>query len=99
MLINTRGLTNLGTFRTYAQAYLEEHPEIRNDLTLMTRQLPPGPNGIPIEIYAFTNTTEWVKYESIQADIFDHLLSIVQEFELRIYQNPTGQDFRSGLKV
>ncbi len=99
MPINTRRLTNLGTFRKYAEAYLEDHARIRNDLTLMTRQLPPGPNGIPIEIYAFTNTTDWIEYESIQADIFDHLLSIVTEFDLRIYQNPTGQDFRNGLSV
>ncbi len=96
--INTRRLTNLGTFRKYTEAYLEDHPRIRNDLTLMTRQLPPGPNGIPIEIYAFTNTTDWIEYESIQADIFDHLLSVVPEFELKIFQNPTGQDFRNGLK-
>jgi len=98
VLINTRRLTNLGTFRIYAQKYLEDHPSIRNDLTLMTRQLDPGPQGIPIEIYAFTNTTVWQEYESIQADIFDHLLSVIQEFELHIFQNPTGQDFRAGLK-
>ena len=97
--ISARRLTNLGTFRVYAQAYLEDHPRIRKDLTLMTRRLPPGPNGIPIEIYAFTDTTVWGEYESIQADIFDHLLSVLSEFDLRVYQNPTGQDFRNGLHV
>jgi len=92
--VNGRRMTNLGTFRTYAQAYLEHHPQIRNDLTLMVRQLPPGPAGIPLEIYAFTGDTVWQHYENIQADIFDHLLSIVSEFELNIFQNPSGRDFR-----
>ena len=93
--VNGRRMTNLGTFRAYAQAYLERHPRLNHGLTTMARQLPPGPNGIPLEVYAFTATTDWLEYEAIQADIFDHLLSVVQEFDLRIFQNPSGGDFRS----
>ena len=95
--VNIRRLTNLGTFRFYAQAYLKNHPKIRKDLTLMARHLPPGPNGIPIEVYAFTNDTVWQNYEAIQADVFDHLLSVVAEFELQIFQNPSGRDFKSAI--
>jgi len=94
MKVNGRRMTNLGTFRAYAQAYLEQHSQLNHALTTMVRQLPPGPNGIPMEIYAFTASTEWLAYEGIQADIFDHLLSIIPEFDLRIFQNPTGRDFR-----
>ncbi len=97
--VNGRRMTNLGTFRAYAQAYLEQHPQLNHHLTTMARQLPPGPNGLPLEIYAFTATTEWLEYEAIQADIFDHLLSVVGEFDLRIFQNPSGGDFRSLIGV
>jgi len=92
--VNRRHMTNIGTFRVYAQNYLENHPQIKHSLTTMVRQLPPGPNGLPLEVYAFTNTTEWLEYESIQGDVFDHLLSVVPEFDLQIFQNPGGQDFR-----
>lgn len=92
--VNRRHMTNLGTFRIYAQAYLENHPQIKHSLTTMVRQLPPGPNGLPLEVYAFTSTTEWLEYEAIQGDIFDHLLSVVPEFDLQIFQNPGGRDFR-----
>jgi miniconductance mechanosensitive channel len=92
--VNRRQMTNIGTFRAYAQAYLEKHSKINHSLTTMVRQLPPGPNGLPMEVYAFTNTTEWLAYESIQGDIFDHLLSVVPEFDLHIFQNPAGMDFR-----
>ena len=92
--VNGRRMTNLGTFRAYTQAYLETHPKLNHSLTTMVRQLPPGPNGLPLEVYAFTNTTEWLAYEAVQADIFDHLLSVVGEFDLRIFQNPSGSDFR-----
>lgn len=91
--VNGRRLTNIGVFRVYAEAYLKNHPKINKNLTLMVRQLPPGPNGLPIEVYAFTNDIIWQNYEAIQADIFDHLLAIVQEFDLRIFQNPSGRDF------
>jgi len=90
--VNRRRLTNVGTFRAYAYNYLKNHPKIRKDMTLIVRQLAPGPEGLPIEIYCFTNTTAWAVYEDIQSDIFDHLLAIVPEFGLRLYQKPAGSD-------
>lgn len=92
--VNGRRLTNLGTFRAYLVHYLKAHPRIHPGLIQMVRQLAPGPNGIPLEIYAFTNTTAWVEYEGIQADIFDHIFAVLPEFGLRVYQNPTGHDMR-----
>ncbi|MEE9329710.1 MAG: mechanosensitive ion channel domain-containing protein [Parvularculaceae bacterium] len=92
-LVNGRRLTNVGTFRAYTEAYLRGHPNISKDLTLLVRQLQPTEYGLPIEIYAFTNVTDWLEYEAIMADIFDHILASAREFELRIYQNPTGNDF------
>ncbi|WP_455476708.1 mechanosensitive ion channel family protein [Bartonella sp. B41] len=89
---NTRRLTNIGTFRTYVLAYLQKHPKIKQNMTLITRQLPPTPNGLPLEIYCFTNTTVWKEYEQIQSDIFDHLYSILPAFGLKIFQNPSGYD-------
>ena len=97
--IHRRRLTNIGTFRAYAEAYLNSHPKINSqNLTHMVRQLAPGPNGLPMEIYCFTNDIVWQNYESIQADIFDHLLAVVPEFELSIFQNPSGKDFSSIVK-
>ncbi len=90
--VNRRRLTNVGTFRAYAYNYLKNHPSIHKGMTLMVRQLSPGPEGLPLEIYCFTNTTEWAVYEDIQSDIFDHLLAIVLEFGLRLYQKPAGSD-------
>jgi miniconductance mechanosensitive channel len=90
--VNQRRLTNVGTFRAYAFNYLRNHPKVRQDLTLLVRQLAPGPDGLPLEIYCFTNTTAWAEYEDIQSDIFDHLLAIVPEFGLRVYQRPAGSD-------
>ncbi len=90
--VNRRHLTNIGTFRAYAYNYLKNHPEIHEGMTLIVRQLGPGPEGLPLEIYCFTNTTEWAAYEGIQSDIFDHLLAIVPEFGLRLYQKPAGSD-------
>jgi len=91
--VNMRRLTNIGTFRAYTRHYLERHPRIRQDMTLLVRQLSPGPQGVPIEIYCFTTTTAWGEYEDIQADIFDHLLAIVPEFGLRLFQQPAGTEF------
>jgi len=91
--VNRRRLTNIGTFRAYTYNYLKNHPKIHEGMTLMVRQLGPGPEGLPLEIYCFTNTTEWAVYEDIQSDIFDHLLAIVPEFGLRLYQKPAGSDF------
>jgi len=90
--VNLRRLTNVGTFRAYTLQYLEQHPQIHQDMTLLVRQLAPGPEGLPIEIYCFTTTTAWAEYEDIQADIFDHLLAIVPAFGLRLYQKPAGTD-------
>jgi miniconductance mechanosensitive channel len=90
--VNRRRLTNVGTFRAYAYNYLKNHPKIDKNMTLIVRQLGPGPEGLPLEIYCFTNTTDWVAYEGIQSDIFDHLLAIVPEFGLRLYQKPAGSD-------
>ena len=92
--INARRITNIGTLRAYVIAYLQSHPRIKGaDFTLMVRQLPPGPEGLPIEIYCFTDTVDWGEYEAIQADIFDHLLAILPEFGLRLFQQPSGLDF------
>ncbi len=93
-LINGRRLTNVGTFRAYIKAYLQNHPKIRNDMTFLIRQLNPGSNGLPIEIYVFANDIRWLNYEEIQSDIFDHILSVVPRFDLRVFQNPTGSDFQ-----
>jgi miniconductance mechanosensitive channel len=91
---NGRRLTNLGTLRAYLEAYLKASPNIHQEMTCMVRQLHPGAEGIPLEIYAFTNTTAWVAYENIQADIFDHIFAVLPEFGLRIYQSPTGYDMQ-----
>ncbi|MCH7503762.1 MAG: mechanosensitive ion channel [Proteobacteria bacterium] len=90
--VNRRRMTNVGTFRAYAFNYLKNHPRIHDDMTLIVRQLAPGPEGLPLEVYCFTSTTEWAAYEDIQSDIFDHLLAIVPEFGLRLYQKPAGSD-------
>jgi len=88
-----RLLTNVGTFRAYVFNYLKQHPKIHDrDFTLLVRQLPPGPEGLPIELYCFSNDQDWVRYEGIQSDIFDHILAILPEFGLRAFQSPTGHD-------
>jgi len=94
VLVNGRRMTNVGTFRAYIEAYLKQHPKIHNNMTFLVRQLPVSEKGLPIEIYVFSNDQEWANYEAIQADIFDHLLAVVPEFGLRVFQNPTGDDFR-----
>ncbi|QEY24899.1 miniconductance mechanosensitive channel [Neisseria animalis] len=91
--LNGRRLTNLGTFRAYLKHYLENHPRIRKDMTLLVRQTEGSGNGIPLEIYCFTNTVAWGEYEAIQSDIFDHIFAVIGEFGLRVFQNPTGHDF------
>ena len=92
-----RRLTNLGTFRVYVQKYLEAHPKTHKEMTLLTRQLAPGPEGIPIEIYCFSNDTAWARYEGFQGDIFDHLIAVLPEFGLRAFQSPAGSDFGRAL--
>lgn len=91
-LINGRRMTNLGVFRKYLEQYLHSHPRIRKDLTILVRQLAMEDRGIPIEIYCFTQTTAWLEYEDIQADIFDHLLAGASYFGLEIFQQPSGSD-------
>ena len=93
VLVNGRRMTNIGTFRAYVEAYLRSNSKIHQEMTFLIRQLAPGPNGLPMEIYVFTNDTVWARYEAIQSDIFDHILAVVPQFGLRIFQNPTGRDF------
>lgn len=92
---NQRRLTNLGTFRAYVEFYLKQHPGIAQNQTIMVRQLQPTSEGLALEIYSFANTTVWKDYEAIQADIFDHLIAILPEFGLRIYQAPSGSDMKA----
>ncbi|ENW19794.1 MULTISPECIES: mechanosensitive ion channel family protein [Acinetobacter] len=92
---NQRRLTNLGTFRAYVEFYLRQHSGIAQNQTILVRQLQPTSEGLPLEIYAFTNTIAWASYEAIQSDIFDHLIAIIPEFGLRIYQAPSGYDFQN----
>jgi len=94
-LINQKKQTNIGIFRAYLTEYLKTHPDIQHKLTLMVRQLPPSDNGVPLEMYCFTKTKEWVEYETILSDIFDHVLSSASFFDLVVFQNPSGKDFRS----
>ncbi len=92
--VNTRRISNIGTFRAYIHQYLKNHPKVHQQMTLMVRQLQPTSDGLPLEVYCFTNTTVWGEYESAQSDIFDHLLSIAGEFGLRLFQHPSGADMR-----
>ncbi len=93
-LFNGRRFTNIGMFRMYVKNYIRTHPDFNKDLVSMVRQLPPGENGLPLEIYGFADTTTWETYEGIQSDVFDHLFAIIGEFGLRVFQNPTGYDVR-----
>ena len=93
-LVNGRRLTNIGTFRAYVVAYLRCHPRIHQDMTFLVRHLSPTSKGLPIQIYVFSNDQAWANYEAIQADIFDHILAIIPEFGLRVFQEPTGADFQ-----
>ncbi len=90
--VNGRRLTNIGTLRRYILEYVKNHPGIHKDLTVMVRQLAPTEHGLPLEIYAFSNRTDWSYYEGVQSDIFDHILAILPEFDLRVYQSPSGHD-------
>jgi miniconductance mechanosensitive channel len=98
-VVNGRWLTNLGTFRVYVENYLKQHSQIRNDMTCMVRQLQPTREGMPLEIYAFTNVVDWGEYEKIQADIFDHIVSVLPEFDLRLFQDPSEFDYAKADKL
>ena len=93
-LCNQRRLTNIGTFRAYVELYLNQHPNISKHQSLIVRQLQPTEKGLPLEIYAFSNQIAWKDYEAIQSDIFDHLIAILPEFGLKIYQAPSGYDMQ-----
>jgi miniconductance mechanosensitive channel len=99
VLVNGRRQTNLGVFRNYLKNYLLNHPKIHNDMTFLIRHLQPTETGIPIEVYVFSREQAWAVYEAIQADIFDHILAVIPEFELRVFQNPSGADFKSLVKA
>ena len=86
-------LTNIGTFRAYIEAYLKNNSKIHDKMTFLVRQLEPSEKGLPIQIYVFTNDTNWINYEGIQSDIFDHLIAMTSEFGLKVFQSPTGNDF------
>lgn len=92
--VDGRRLSNIGCFRAYVTAYLQAHPQLRHDMDFVVRQRQPSDKGLPLELYVFSSDTRLAAYESIQSDIFDHLLTIVREFELRVFQSPTGYDFR-----
>jgi len=96
-LVNGRRLTNIGTFRAYVVAYLRNHPMINQEMTFLVRQLAPTPQGLPVEIYVFCKDKVWANYEAIQADIFDHMLAVVPEFDLKVYQQPSGHDVQGAL--
>ena len=97
--LDRRRLTNLGTFRAYVAQYLGTHPQIHAEgMTFLVRQLAPGPDGVGIELYVFSKQQKWAVYEDVQADIMDHLLAILPEFQLRVFQNPTGHDL-NGLRA
>lgn len=97
-VVNGRRQTNIGVFRAYLEAYLKNRSDIHKDMTFLVRQLQPGEKGLPIEIYVFTKTTEWAKYEGIQSDIFDHVLAAIPEFGLKTYQFPKSGDFSGIVK-
>ena len=94
ILVNGRRQTNLGVFRAYLTNYLKSLPTVNQDLTCMVRQLQPTEQGIPLDLYFFSAIKAWVPYEGVQADVFDHVLAIIPEFDLHVFQNPTGEDFR-----
>lgn len=93
--VNARRLTNIGTFRAYIESYLKQHPKVHQQMTFIIRQLAPTEHGLPLEIYVFINDIRWANYEAAQSDIFDHLLAIISEFDLRVHQSPTGHDMRA----
>lgn len=94
VLVNGRRQTNLGVFRAYLTAYLKSLPTVNQNLTCMVRQLQPTDHGIPMELYFFCAIKDWIPYEGVQADVFDHLLAIIPEFDLQVFQSPSGRDFQ-----
>src|SRR5690606_35011170 len=95
--VNNRRATNLGTFRAYMTAYLRAHPGVAHDATLMVRQLEPTPTGLPLQVYCFSADVRWVPYETLAGDIFAHLLAVMPEFGLRVFQQPSGAELTTAL--
>jgi miniconductance mechanosensitive channel len=93
VLVNGRRQTNIGVFRAYLKEYLKNNPKVNSKMTMLVRQLEPGSEGLPIEVYVFSKDQEWAIYEDNQSDIFDHIYAVVQEFDLMVFQQPTGRDF------
>jgi len=94
--VNARRVTNLGTFRAYVERYLQHHPGIHTEMTLLVRQLQPTTQGLPLEIYCFTRSTAWGEYEGVQSDVFDHLLAILPAFGLRVFQESSDAMLMAG---
>lgn len=94
ILVNGRNLTNVGIYRIYAQNYVKNHPKVKKDMTCIVRQLAPTEMGLPLEVYVFINDTAWTVYETAQSDIFDHLLSVAEFFDIKIYQSPSSADLK-----
>ncbi len=95
IIANSRRLTNIGTLRAYIVNYMRTHPKVHKEMTLLVRQRNPTANGLPIEIYVFSSDIDWIAYEGIQSDIFDHILAVVPEFGLRLFQLPAGRDLEA----
>jgi miniconductance mechanosensitive channel len=96
-LISGRRQTNIGVFRKYLEVYLHQHPKVNDNMTFLVRHLNPTERGLPMEIYVFCKDKSWSRYESIQADIFDHILAVIPEFELRVFQEPSGKDISDAI--
>ena len=94
ILVNGRRQTNIGVFRAYLRGFLQNHPDVNNDMTFLIRQLQPTEQGLPMEIYVFSKIQAWARYEDLQSDIFDHVLAVIPEFELKVFQSPAGADFQ-----
>ncbi len=93
-IVNLRRQTNVGVFRRYLLEYLKNHPDVNQDMLIQVRQLAPTEKGLPMEIYCFSAKQAWVEYEKVQSEIFDHILTVIPEFGLSVFQNPSGEDFR-----
>jgi len=95
ILVNGRRQTNIGVFRAYLKGYLRNHQNVNQDMTFLVRQLQPTEKGIPMEVYVFSKVQSWADYEDIQSDIFDHIMAVIPQFDLKVYQYPSGNDFRT----
>ncbi|MDG5798834.1 mechanosensitive ion channel [Marinilabiliaceae bacterium ANBcel2] len=95
VLVNGRRMTNLGVFRKYLENYIIRHPRLNTDMIYLIRHLQPSEKGVPLEIYVFSKEQAWVRYEEVQADLFDHVLAVISEFDLKVFQLPSGDDVKS----